>query len=83
LEGDLSKTVASIQHRERRELGSRLIEELLAHGARYVVVAEKDAQTETRHHAVGIVDCVFNGIEMDWRYALVREAVSRLRRNAH
>jgi hypothetical protein len=51
------------------------IEELLAHGARYVVVAEKDALTETRYHAAGIADCVFVGIETDWRHALVREAV--------
>ena len=50
------------------------IEELLAQGARYVVVAEENAQTETRYHAAGIADCVFVGTK-DWRHALVRQAV--------
>jgi hypothetical protein len=50
------------------------IKELLAQGAIYVVVADKDAQTETRYHAAGTADCVFVAIKTDWRYALVREA---------
>ena len=52
----------------------RGIEELLAQGAIYVVVADKDAQTETHYHAAGTADCVFVSIKTDWRHALVREA---------
>ncbi len=48
------------------------IEELLDQGATYIVVTEKDAQTESRYRAADIADCVF--IPADWRYARVREA---------
>ncbi len=48
------------------------IEELLDQGAKYILVADNDTQTETRYRAAGIADCVF--IPADWRYARVREA---------
>ncbi len=48
------------------------IEELLDDGAAYVVLADKDARTETRYRAAGIADCVF--VLADWRYARVKEA---------
>ncbi len=47
------------------------IEEFLEEGAAYVVVADKNARTETKYRAAGIADCVF--VAVDWRYALVRE----------
>jgi hypothetical protein len=60
-------------HKTAKDFVEWRIEELLAQGARYVVVADRDAQTEARYHAAGIADCVFVGIK-DWRHALVRQA---------
>ena len=49
------------------------IEELLAQGARYVVVADDYAHIETHYDAASIADCVFVGAK-DWRHAMVRNA---------
>ncbi len=46
------------------------IEQLLAQGATYVVMVNKDAQTETRYSAAAIADGVFATIKTNWRYAL-------------
>jgi hypothetical protein len=61
-------------HKTAKDFVEWRIEELLAQGARYVVVADKDTQTETRYDAAGIANCVFIGIKTGWRYALAREA---------
>ncbi len=62
-------------HKAARDFVECRIEELLAQGARYVVVADNGAHTETRYAAASIADCVFVGV-MDWRHALVREAAN-------
>lgn len=46
------------------------IEELLARGARDIVVMEFTTQTETRYSAAAIANGVFATIRTDWRYAL-------------
>jgi hypothetical protein len=50
------------------------IEELLAQGAKYIDMVEKDSQTETRYCANAIADGVFTAVKPDWRYALVQKA---------
>ncbi len=50
------------------------IEELLAQGAKYVDMADKDAATEIRYCATAIADGVFAAIQTDWRYAIVGKA---------
>ncbi len=50
------------------------IEELLAQGAKYIDMVDKDTHAETRYCAAAIADGVFAAIKTDWRYALVRKA---------
>lgn len=56
-------------HKTAKNFVEWRIEELLDQGAKYVVVADKDAQTETRFRAAGIADCIFVTIKTDWRSA--------------
>ncbi len=50
------------------------IEELLAQGAKYIDMVDKDTHAETRFCAAAIADGVFATIKTDWRYALIRKA---------
>jgi carbon monoxide dehydrogenase subunit G len=50
------------------------IEALVAQGAKYVDVIDKDAQTETRYSAATIAGGVLATMITDWRYAIVRDA---------
>lgn len=50
------------------------IEELLAQGAKYVDMVDKDTHAKSRYCAAAIADGVFATIETNWRYALVKKA---------
>lgn len=50
------------------------IEDLLAQGAKFIDMVDKDTQAESRYCASAIADGVFATIKTDWRHALVREA---------
>jgi hypothetical protein len=50
------------------------IDEFLDRGAAVVVIVDKAKQTEIRYCANGIADCVFMNLNVDWRYATLRDA---------
>ncbi len=60
-----------VTHKNAKRFIEWRLEELLARGAKYVDMVDKDAQTETRYCVIMIADGVFATRKTDWRYAIV------------